>query len=80
MSDYRVFEVTNDDWQTLKGKITFRLDAEDKDIFAKLKKLGMKLNMRKNKLIWWDDDYVEIINKKTERTVGIMELSYGGIR
>ena len=32
--------------------------------------------MKKNKLLWWDDDFVEIINKKTDKSIGFMEICY----
>ena len=76
MKDYRVFEVTTDEYQKLKGKISLRLDDEDKTIFQKLRGIGLKINRRWNKIEWWDDDYVEIINKKTDKTVGILEMCY----
>lgn len=76
MKDYRVFEVTSDDNYKVKGKISFRLDDEEKQIFPKLKELGIKLSMKKNKLLWWDDDFVEIINKKTDKSIGFMEICY----
>lgn len=75
MKKYRTFEVS-EDIQHLKGTINMRLDEDDTSIFKKLRELGFNTNKRKNKIIWWDDDYVEIINKRTELTVGIMEMCY----
>ena len=75
MKKYRTFEV-GEKGDHLKGQIQIRLDEEDKSIFKKLREIGFNINRHRNKLIWWDDDYVEIINKKTENTIGIMEICY----
>lgn len=75
MSKYRTFEV-NDKGDKVHGEICIRLDDEDKTIFQKLRSIGFNINRQRNKLIWWDDDYVEIINKKSELTIGYMERSY----
>lgn len=75
MKKYRTFEVS-EDTQHLKGTINMRHDEDDTSIFKKLRELGFNTNKRKNKIVWWDDDYVEIINKRTELTVGIMEMCY----
>lgn len=76
MKNYRTFEVTENDDYKLKGKITFRLDDEDKLIFKRLREIGFNITRRTNKLVWWSDEYAEIINKRTERTVGFLELMY----
>ena len=76
MKKFRVFYDVSDTSQVLQGTVELRLDDEDKTIFRKLKELGLKYNRRLNKVIWWDDDYAEIINKKTERTLGILEVCY----
>lgn len=75
MKKYRTFEVSEDK-QNIKGTINMRLDEDDTSIFKKLRELGFNTNKRKNKIVWWDDDYIEIINKRTETTVGIMEMCY----
>ena len=75
MKKYRTFEIVND-LDKLHGIIQFRLDDEDKTIFKKLREVGFDINRRKNALIWWNDDYVEIINKKTETSIGYLELCY----
>lgn len=76
MKKYRTFEVVSDTSEKLKGEVNIRLDEEESSIFKKLRKIGFNINRRKNKMIWWDDDYIEIINKRTENTVGIMEIVY----
>lgn len=76
MKDYRVFEVTKDDYQKLVGKVTLRLDDEDKTIFQKLRNIGFKINRRWNKIIWWDDIYVEIVNKRTDKLLAVLEMCY----
>lgn len=75
MKKFRTFEVT-EEHERPKGIIQFRLDEDDSSIMKKLRNIGFNINKRKNKFIWWDDSYVEIINKKTERTVGILEMCY----
>ena len=65
MKNYRVFEIY-DKGARLKGHITCRLDEQEKDTFKKLRQIGFEVNRRKHKLIWWDDDFAEIINKKTD--------------
>ena len=75
MKKYRTFEV-NDKGDKVHGEISIRLDEEEKNIFRKLRNIGFNINRRRNKLIWWDDDYIEIINKRTEHSVGYMELCY----
>lgn len=75
MKKFRTFEVTKEH-ERPKGIIQFRLDEDDTSIMKKLRNNGFNINKRKNKFIWWDDSYVEIINKKTERTVGILEMCY----
>lgn len=75
MKKYRTFEVSNDT-VNLKGIIKIRLDEDEKSIFKKLRNIGFKINRRTNKLEWADNDYVEIINKRTDRTVGMMEVIY----
>ena len=76
MKKYRTFEVVNDFQDILKGVVEFRLDDEDKTIFKKLREIGFNINGHKNKLIWWNDDYLEIVNKKTETSVGYLELCF----
>lgn len=76
MKKYKTFEVVGDTSEKLKGEVNIRLDEEESSVFKKLRKIGFNINRRKNKMIWWDDDYIEIINKRTENTVGIMELSF----
>lgn len=75
MKSYRIFEV-NDIEASLKGQISCRLDEDDKSIFMKLRSIGFKLNKRRNKIIWINDDYIEIINKRSDRTIGTMEVCY----
>ena len=75
MKAYRIYEV-NDVEEKLKGQITCRLDEDDKSLFVKLKRIGVKLNRRRNKIVWVNDDLIEIINKKSDRTIGIMEHCY----
>ena len=75
MNRYRTFEV-QDKGDKVHGEISIRLDEEDKAIFQKLRNIGFNINRRRNKLIWWDDDYIEIINKKSEQTIGYMEICY----
>ena len=75
MKEYRIFEVS-DMAEKLKGNIKCRLDDDDKTIFKSIRQLGFNINRRRNKLIWWDDDYAEIINKKSDLTIGVMELAY----
>lgn len=76
MKKYKTFEVIGDTSEQLRGEVNIRLDEEESSVFKKLRKIGFNINRRKNKMIWWDDDYIEIINKRTENTVGIMELSF----
>lgn len=76
MKKYRTFEVVNDFQDRLKGVVEFRLDDEDKTIFKKLREIGFNINGHKNKLIWWNDDYLEIVNKKTELSVGYLEMCF----
>jgi len=76
MKKYRTFEV-QDKGDKVHGIVEVRLDDEDKTIFQKLRSIGFNINRRRNKLIWWDDDYIEIINKKSEQTIGYMEICYG---
>ena len=52
-------------------------DEEETSVFKKLKSIGFNINKRRNKLVWWDDDYAEVINKRTEKTVGMLEVVYG---
>jgi hypothetical protein len=76
MKKYKTFEVVGDTSEKLKGEVNIRLDEEESSVFKKLRKIGFNINRRRNKLIWWDDEYIEIINKKTENTIGIMEIAY----
>lgn len=76
MKKFRTFEVSEDS-ANVKGILNIRLDEEESSIFKKLKDIGFKINKRSNKLIWWDDDYAEVINKRTEKTVGMLEVIYG---
>lgn len=75
MKDYRVFDVSNESYE-LKGKIKLKIDDNEKIIMKKVKELGLKFNVYKNKVIWWDDDYIEIIQKKSDKTVGVLEVCY----
>ena len=75
MNAYRTFEV-NDVSAKLKGVIQVKDNEKENSIMAKLRKIGFKINKKKNKVVWWHEDYVEIINKRTEETVGFMELCY----
>ena len=59
------------------GYIDIKMDEEESSVFKKMKSIGFNINKRKNKLIWWDDDFAEVINKRTEKTVGMLEIVYG---
>ena len=72
MKRYRTFDLEDKP----RGIIEFRLDDEDKKIFKKLRDIGFKINRHTSKLIWWNDDYVEIVNKKNEHTIGYLEMCY----
>lgn len=76
MKKFRTFEVS-DDSVSQKGYLNIRMDEEDTSVFKKLKSIGFNINKRRNKLIWWDDDYAEVINKRTEKIVGMLEVVYG---
>lgn len=73
MKKYRVFEV-NDMSARIHGIVELRLDSTESDIFKMARKIGLNLNKRRNKVIWWDDDYAEIINKISEKTIGTLEV------
>lgn len=75
MKKFRTFEVSDDTVHKM-GYLNIRLDEEETSVFKKLKNIGFNINKRKNKLIWWDDDYAEVINKRTEKTVGMLEIVY----
>lgn len=75
MKKFRTFEVSEDAVNKM-GYLNIRMDEEESSVFKKLKSIGFNINKRKNKLIWWDDDYIEIINKKSEQTIGYMEICY----
>ena len=75
MKTFRIFEVSEDSCH-LKGKITFRLDEENTKILKRLRQAGLKVHGHRNKIIWWDDDYLEIIQKRSEKTVAFMEVVY----
>ncbi len=75
MKKFRTFEVSDETVHKM-GYLNIRLDEEETSVFKKLKEIGFNINKRKNKLIWWDDDYAEVINKRTEKTVGMLEIVY----
>ena len=75
MKKYRTFEV-QENGDKLHGIIELRADDEEKKVFQKLRAKGFKINRRVNKLVWWNYDFAEIINKKTELTVAYMDLCY----
>ena len=75
MKKFRTFEVSEDS-ANLKGVLNIKLNEEESSIFKKLKDIGFNINKRKNKLIWWDEDYAEVINKRTDKTVGMLEIVY----
>lgn len=75
MKTYRTFEISDEDMKLL-GIVNCKLDEDDSSIFKKIKRLGLEVTKRRNKLVWWDDDYIEIINKKTDLTIGVMEVLY----
>ena len=75
MKKYRTFEVIEDS-PKVKGVLNIRIDEDESSVFKKLKSIGFDINKRRNKLIWWDDDYAEVINKRTENTIGILEIVY----
>lgn len=75
MKKFRTYEVSEEKLNKM-GYIDIRMDEEDASVFKKLKNIGFNINKRRNKLIWWDDDYAEVINKRTENTVGILEVTY----
>lgn len=76
MKKFRTFEVSEDAVNKM-GYLNIRMDEEESSVFKKLKSIGFNINKRKNKLIWWDDDYAEVINKRTDKTVGMLEVVYG---
>lgn len=75
MKKFRTFEVSEDS-ANVKGVLNIKLDEEESSIFKKLKDIGFNINKRRNKLVWWDDDYAEVINKRTDKTVGMLEIVY----
>lgn len=75
MKKYRTFEV-QENGDKLHGIVELRQDDEDKTIFQKLKSIGFKFNRRSNKVVWWDYDFAEVINKKTELTVAYLDMCY----
>lgn len=75
MKKFRTFEVSEDTVNKM-GYLNIRMDEEESSVFKKLKSIGFNINKRKNKLIWWDDDYAEVINKRTDKTVGMLEIVY----
>ena len=75
MKKFRTFEVSDETVHKM-GYLNIRMDEEETSVFKKLKNIGFNINKRKNKLIWWDDDYAEVINKRTEKTVGMLEIVY----
>ena len=58
MNAYRTFEV-NDVSAKLKGVIQVKDNEKENSIMAKLRKIGFKINKKKNKVVWWHEDYVE---------------------
>lgn len=76
MKKFRTFEVSEDKMNRM-GYIDIKMDEEESSVFKKMKSIGFNINKRKNKLIWWDDDFAEVINKRTEKTVGMLEIVYG---
>ena len=76
MKKFRTFEVSEEKMNKM-GYIDLRMDEEESSVFKKMKNIGFNINKRKNKLIWWDDDFAEVINKKTEKTIGMLEVVYG---
>ena len=76
MKKFRTFEVSEEKMNKM-GYIDIRMDEEESSVFKKMKNIGFNINKRKNKLIWWDDDFAEVINKKTEKTIGMLEVVYG---
>lgn len=75
MKKFRTFEVSDETVHKM-GYLNIRMDEEETSVFKKLKNIGFNINKRKNKLIWWDDDYAEVINKRTDKTVGMLEIVY----
>lgn len=77
MKTYRIFELDENENYKLKGQIRIRLDEDNRKIIKMLRSLGMHINNYRNKMLWWDDEYAEIIQKKSEKTVGVIEVVYG---
>ena len=75
MKNYRVFEIDNMRAR-LKGHISCRLDETEKVTFKKLREIGFNINRKMFKLVWWDDDYAEIVNKFTDKSIGMVEVIY----
>ena len=75
MKKYRTFEV-QENGDKLHDIIFVKEEDDEKNIFQKLRKVGFDINRHRNKLIWWAEDYAEIINKKTDLTVAYLDMCY----